>query len=117
MQAEIQDAAYSFQQAMEKGEQVVVGVNAFQVEEKIELERLKVDPAVELGQRQRLADLRAHRDATRANEMLVQLENAARSGDNLMPVLIACVENDVTLGEICRVLRGLWGEYQPASWL
>ncbi|HWQ84731.1 MAG TPA: methylmalonyl-CoA mutase family protein [Anaerolineales bacterium] len=117
MQAEIQDAAYRFQQAMEQGEQVVVGVNAFQVEEKIELERLKVDPAIELGQRQRLADLRFQRDAARANEMLAQLENTARSGDNLMPVFIACVENDVTLGEICRVLRGLWGEYQPASWL
>ncbi len=117
MQAEIQDAAYRFQQAMEKGEQVVVGVNAFQVEEKIELERLKVDPAIELGQRERLAALRARRDAARAQEMLVQLENTARGGDNLMPVFIACVENDVTLGEICRVLRGLWGEYQPASWL
>jgi methylmalonyl-CoA mutase N-terminal domain/subunit len=45
------------------------------------------------------------------------LEQAARSGENLMPVFIACVENDLTLGEICRVLRGLWGEYQSPTWL
>ena len=56
MQDEIQDAAYSYQQAVERGEQIVVGVNAFQVDEKIELERLKVDPAIELAQRQRLAE-------------------------------------------------------------
>jgi methylmalonyl-CoA mutase N-terminal domain/subunit len=102
---------------MEKGEQIVVGVNAFQVEEKVELERLKVDPAIELAQRERLAALRARRDMGRVNEMLAVLEAAARGNENLMPVFVACVENEVTLGEICRVLRGLWGEYQPASWL
>jgi methylmalonyl-CoA mutase N-terminal domain/subunit len=117
IQNEIQQAAYAFQQAIERGEEIVVGVNAFQVEEQIELERLKVDPAVELGQRQRLAELRLRRDAAHASELLARLEGAARSSENMMPLLIECVENDLTLGEICRVLREAWGEYQPPAWL
>ncbi len=117
IQDEIQNAAYEYQRAVEKGEEIVVGVNAFQVDEQIELERLKVDPTIELGQRERLAVLRARRDNARASELLAALESAARGSDNLMPVMIACVEGDVTLGEICNVLRRLWGEYQPPAWL
>jgi len=117
IQDEIQNAAYEYQRAVEKGEEIVVGVNAFQVDEQIELERLKVDPTIELGQRERLAALRARRDNARASELLAALESAARGSDNLMPVMIACVEGDVTLGEICNVLRRLWGEYQPPAWL
>ena len=79
IQNEIQQAAYAFQQAVERGEEVVVGVNAFQVEEQVELERLKVDPAVEQRQRQRLAELRDRRDASRAGELLGRLESAARA--------------------------------------
>jgi methylmalonyl-CoA mutase N-terminal domain/subunit len=117
IQNEIQQAAYAFQKAVERGEEVVVGVNAFQVEEQVELERLKVDPSVELGQRQRLAELRDRRDASRAGELLGRLESAALGSENLMPLLVECVENDLTLGEICRVLRKTWGEYQPPAWL
>jgi methylmalonyl-CoA mutase, N-terminal domain len=117
IQDEIQNAAYAFQQALERNEETVVGVNAFQVDEQVELERLKVDPAIEQDQRLRLSELRARRNAPRAAELLAQLESAARTGDNLMPVMIACVENDLTLGEICGVLRGLWGEYQPPAWI
>ncbi len=117
VQDEIQNAAYAFQQALERKEETVVGVNAFQVEEQVELERLKVDPSIEQAQRARLSALRLHRDAQRASELLAQLETAARGSDNLMPVMIACVENDLTLGEICGVLRGLWGEYQPPAWI
>jgi methylmalonyl-CoA mutase N-terminal domain/subunit len=117
IQAEIQNAAYEFQQAVERKESVVVGVNAFQVEESIELERLKVDPAIELAQRARLAALRQRRDAARASELLSQLESAAHGPHNLMPLLITCVENDLTLGEICGVLRRQWGEYDAPSTL
>lgn len=117
IQGEIQDAAYHFQQAMERGEEIVVGVNAFQVEEKMELERLKVDPSIETQQRTRLSALRARRQAGRVSELLTQLEQAARGTDNLMPYFVACVENDITLGEICGLLRRLWGEYQPPAWL
>jgi methylmalonyl-CoA mutase N-terminal domain/subunit len=117
IQAEIQDAAYRFQQAVERGEETVVGVNAFQVDEQVELERLKVDPAIEQSQRSRLSALRARRDANRVSELLARLETTARSSENLMPLLIECVENDITLGEICRVLRGVWGEYEPPAWV
>ncbi len=94
-----------------------MGVNAFQVEEKLELERLKVDPAIEAGQRARLASLRQRRDNHRVSELLAQLESAARGSENLMPLFIECVENDVTLGEICDVLRRPGGEYQPPAWV
>jgi methylmalonyl-CoA mutase N-terminal domain/subunit len=113
IQNEIQNAAYQTQMAIERGEQIVVGVNRFQIDEKLELERLKVDPAIEMAQRQRLAELRARRDNLRVQELLAQLETAARGEAALMPLFIECVENDITLGEICNTLRRVWGEYQP----
>ncbi|MEN4100924.1 MAG: methylmalonyl-CoA mutase family protein [Anaerolineaceae bacterium] len=117
MQREIQQAAYQVQLAIEKGEQVVVGVNAFQAKEELELESLSVDPAIEHNQRLRLAALRTGRDRQKVYELLGQLETAAQGKKNLMPLLIACVENDITLGEICGTLRRVWGEYQPPAWL
>ncbi|HSV86318.1 MAG TPA: methylmalonyl-CoA mutase family protein, partial [Levilinea sp.] len=117
MQREIQEAAYQAQLAIEKGEQVVVGVNAFQVREELALESLSVDPAIEQNQRLRLATLRIERDGQKVNELLGHLDTAAQGKENLMPLLIACVENDITLGEICATLRRVWGEYQPPAWL
>ncbi len=111
MQAEIQEAAYRAQQAIESGEQIVVGVNAFQVEEQVALERLKVDPRIEIEQKARLQALRQRRDSQRVAALLTHLENSARGSENLMPIFIECVENGVTLGEICAVLRQTWGEY------
>jgi methylmalonyl-CoA mutase, N-terminal domain len=116
MQNEIQEAAYRYQKAIEKDEQVVVGVNKFQVHESLELERVMVNPAIEQAGRKCLADLRARRDANRVAELLNHLEQTARGKENLMPVLVECVENWVTLGEICNVLRGIWGEYQSPAW-
>ena len=112
MQNEIQNAAYEAQRAIERGEQIVVGVNQYQVQEQVTLERLKVDPAIEAAARTRLEQLRARRDATRAAELMGRVEQAARGQTNLMPLFIECVEQDVTLGEICGVLRGVWGEYE-----
>ena len=117
MQGEIQDAAYRYQREVESGEQVVVGVNAYQVEEKLELERLTVDPSIEQGARARLAELRATRDAARASELLTHLEAAAKGSENLMPILVECMEGDITLGEACGVLRKVWGEYNPPAWI
>lgn len=117
MQNEIQEASYRYQKGVEKGEQVVVGVNAFQVDEKLELERLSVDPAIELNQRSRLAELRARRDSIKVSESMTRLEKAASTAENLMPILIECVENQVTLGEICGVLRKVWGEYESPAWV
>jgi methylmalonyl-CoA mutase, N-terminal domain len=111
MQNEIQNAAYATQQAIERGEQIVVGVNQFQVDEQVTLERLQVDPAIEAAARRRLADLRAKRDAAKVSGLLGHLESAARGTQSLMALFIECVEAEVTLGEICNTLRGVWGEY------
>jgi methylmalonyl-CoA mutase N-terminal domain/subunit len=111
MQNEIQNAAYSAQQAIEKGEQVIVGVNQFKVNEGLTLERLKVDPAIEIGQRVRLKELRENRDQRVVDQLLEKLKVAATGTENLMPLFIECVENDITLGEICNTLRVVWGEY------
>jgi methylmalonyl-CoA mutase N-terminal domain/subunit len=111
MQNEIQNAAYAAQQAIERGEQVIVGVNQFRVQEDLTLERLKVDPAIELGQKAKLGELRETRDQRRVEELLEKLKAAAAGTDNLMPLFIECVENDITLGEICNTLRVMWGEY------
>jgi methylmalonyl-CoA mutase, N-terminal domain len=111
MQNEIQNAAYAAQQAIERGEQVIVGVNQFKVQEELTLERLKVDPAIELGQKAKLRELRETRDQKLVDELLEKLKNAASGTENLMPLFIECVENDITLGEICNTLRVIWGEY------
>ena len=111
IQNEIQDAAYAAQKQIESGEQIVVGVNQFQIDEKIELERQVIDPAIEKAAHQRLADLRANRDNAKINELQEQLSHAARGRSNLMPLFIECVEHSMTLGEICNTLRGVWGEY------
>jgi len=116
IQQEIHEAAYCYQQAVESGEQIIVGVNAFQMEEdQPELEALKVDPAIEEEQRRRLAELRSRRDNQKVSELLTRIEQAARDPHaELMPLFIEAVEHHVTLGEICRVLREVWGEYHPA---
>jgi methylmalonyl-CoA mutase N-terminal domain/subunit len=115
MQAEIAEAAYEAQRAVERGEEVIVGVNKFSEEaEEVELEQLKVDPVIEEQQRRQLATLRERRDAAAVSAALTSIERAARTpGAPLMPLFIEGVEADCTLGEICGVLRGVWGEYQP----
>jgi methylmalonyl-CoA mutase N-terminal domain/subunit len=111
MQSEIQEAAYANLQAIERKEQVVVGLNEFQTEEQITLERLRVDPAIEAGQRAKLKKLRERREQRVVSELLGRLKTAANGKENLMPLFIECVENDATLGEICNTLRSVWGEY------
>ena len=110
---EIQEAAYIFQRQLETGEEVVVGVNKFAEQEEPHMELQRIDPAIEANQRARLAALRANRDNERASALSDQLAAAAHGRDNLMPLLITCVEEDVTLGEICHTLRAAWGEYRP----
>jgi len=115
MQAEIAEAAYEAQRAVEKRESVIVGVNEFQEEvESDDLERLEVDPSIEAGQREHLAQLREARDNVRVSAMLDRIrEGAQTEGTPMMPLFIEAVEADCTLGEICGVLRDVWGEYQP----
>lgn len=117
IQNQIHESSYEFQKALEEHREIVVGVNEFQIEENIELERLKVDPATEANQKVRLNQMRAQRDAQRVSELLSQLEAASQTDENLIPLFIECVENEITLGEICNTLRNVWGEYSSPSWL
>jgi methylmalonyl-CoA mutase, N-terminal domain len=114
VQREIQDAAYAYQRAMEKGEQVVVGVNRFQIEEDSGVPLLRVDPAIEQAQVERVRALRERRDAEAAEIALVRLEESARGTENILPHILACVEAYVTVGEISHRLRRVWGEYREA---
>jgi len=116
IQREIQESAYQAQQSIERGDTIVVGVNAFDTQDTPHLELLKVDPAIEHTQQQRLADLRRRRDEAAVQAILARLEETAAGEGNLMPLLIEAVEGDVTLGEICNRLRQVWGEYRaPAT--
>jgi methylmalonyl-CoA mutase N-terminal domain/subunit len=110
---EIQEAAYRYQRAVEAGEELVIGVNEYVEEEEPVVDFLKIDPAIEREQRERLAALRANRDNEQASALRSQLEDAARGTENLMPLIVECVENEVTLGEICHTLRSVFGEYYP----
>ena len=89
----------------------MVGVNQFQIDEKIELERQKIDPAIEEAAHQRLTNLRAKRDNGKIDQLKGRLVSAANGSENLMPLFIECVEHSMTLGEICNTLRRVWGEY------
>jgi methylmalonyl-CoA mutase N-terminal domain/subunit len=113
-QREIQESAYRMQKDIEAKRRVVVGVNEYVEEEPPISGLMRVDHSVGERQRARLAALRAERDSARVEQLLARLETAAGGTENLMPHLVECVESGVTLGEICRVLRGVWGEYQGA---
>jgi methylmalonyl-CoA mutase N-terminal domain/subunit len=116
IQGEIQEAAYQQQLALEGGQIYQVGVNIYPLEEDLPLELLSVDPALEKEQKKRLSQLRKQRDGSRVDRLLSDLQEAARSTENLMPLLIDCVEGEVTLGEITGALREVWGEYRPQGW-
>jgi methylmalonyl-CoA mutase N-terminal domain/subunit len=116
IQGEIQEAAYRQQLALEKGEAHQVGVNIYEMDEDLSLELLTVDPAQERAQLDRLAKLRGQRDGKNVAKLQEKLQSAAAGSDNLMPVLIECVEGDLTLGEITGTLRQVWGEFRPAGW-
>jgi methylmalonyl-CoA mutase N-terminal domain/subunit len=115
VQREIQDAAFAIQRALEQGEQVTVGVNRYVEDEEMSIELQMIDPAIEVTQRERLDRLRRQRDNDIVAQLRQNLAQAAQGSENLMPHFVNCVENEVTLGEICHTLRQVWGEYQPST--
>lgn len=115
VEQEIQDSAYSFQKAVESGDQVIVGVNKFQTDWITPSGLLKVDPAVREMQIKRLEKLRAERDSSAVATVLADLKRAAKGTDNVMPRILEAVKKRVTLGEICNVLREVFGEYTHSS--
>ncbi len=117
MESEIQESAYRFQKAVESGEQVIVGMNRFQSTggEKAPGTLLRVDPAVGAEQCRRLEKLRAERDSSGVQAALAELKKAAQGTDNLMYPILDAVKKRATLGEICDVLRAVFGEYTHGS--
>ena len=114
VQQEIQNAAYEYQQAVDRQEAVVVGVNRFEVEEEKAIPIQKIDPALEAKQIERVRALRARRDAGAWKAALQGVEEAARSGENLMPRILKAVEDYATVGETADAMRRVFGEYKEA---
>ncbi len=114
MQREIQEAAYRYQQEVEAKQRVVVGVNEFVSDEPPPGNLFQVDPTVGEALVERLAVLRRRRDAGAATRALEAVDRAARGRDNLLPHILAAVRAEVTLGEICDALRGVFGVHQPS---
>lgn len=114
IQKEIQDSAYHYQMSVEKSEIVVVGVNKFQIEEKAPQGLLRVDPSVGILQKEKLVKLRAERDNKKVEATLLRLSEASKGTENLMPYIIEAVGEYATLGEICGVMREVFGEYQQS---
>ncbi|MFH1350937.1 MAG: methylmalonyl-CoA mutase family protein [Pseudomonadota bacterium] len=117
IQREIQDSAYQYQREIEKEERVVVGLNRFQVEEAKPTNLLRVDPVVRISQIEKLKKLRSERDTEKVNEGLSKLKRVAEGNENLMFPILDAVKAYATLGEICDVLRGVFGEYQQSTTL
>jgi methylmalonyl-CoA mutase, N-terminal domain len=109
-QREIADASFRFQSEVEAGDRVFVGVNRYQLEEELLPEILAIDPAFESKQIERVQALRARRDSAAVERGLAALREAAgREGVNLMPVIVDCARDYVTMGEMCEALREVWG--------
>jgi methylmalonyl-CoA mutase N-terminal domain/subunit len=113
IQQVIQESSYRYQKELEKGERTLVGVNKYEIKEPPPKGLLKVDPRVREVQIRRLAELRATRDPKRANTSLQQLKEVAKGDGNLMGPILDSVRVYCTLGEICDMLRGVFGEYEP----
>ena len=114
VQQEIQNAAYEYQQQVDREESIVVGVNRFEVEEEKSIPIQRIDPALETNQVERLRALRSGRSVGPWQAALRSVEDAARSGTNLMPRILAAVEANATVGEISDTMRNVFGEYREA---
>lgn len=111
MQAQIEEAAYRYQQAVDRGEREVVGVNVFQQEESAPVEYAEPDPELEQAQRDRLTELRRVRDSRAVSQALERLEETCRTGDNIMYPLKAALGSYATIGEVSDTMRGVFGTY------
>jgi len=112
IQQEIGHSAYNYQKAVDAGEQVVVGVNQFTVDEKLSVQLLEIDESVERKQIEKLSKLRQERDNQKVRQALGEVRQVAQSSENIMPVLIEAVKTYAIVGEITDALRDVFGEYR-----
>ncbi|MHB8878825.1 MAG: acyl-CoA mutase large subunit family protein, partial [Myxococcaceae bacterium] len=114
-QKEIGESAYRYQREIEQGERIIVGVNAFKVENHAPIKLLKIDEAVASEQVERIKAVKAERDSKAVAAALAKIEAAARGTDNLMPPVLEAVKAYATLGEVCDVFRKVWGQYREGG--
>jgi methylmalonyl-CoA mutase N-terminal domain/subunit len=112
MQREIAEASYRYQSEVEQQQRVIVGVNRYQLEDEPQLEILRIDPALEPKQIERVQAVRARRNAAAAESTLAELKRAASGDTNLMEPIIGCSRAYVTMGEMCDALRDVWGTWR-----
>lgn len=113
---EIADSAYRFQQKLDSGERVFVGLNAFTEQAKgANIDILKIGPEYEVRQTERLKSLKARRDSEQVANTIDALKKAMRSGDNTFPLILDCVKAYATMGEICDAMREVWGAYRETA--
>jgi methylmalonyl-CoA mutase, N-terminal domain len=112
VQTEIQKSAYQYQQELERGERIVVGVNKFQQAETKHSDLLKIDEKVQIEQVKFLNQVRAQRNNDEVKTKLAALKTAAQGSENLMPVIIDAVKSYASVGEICNTMRDVFGEYK-----
>ena len=116
MQREIMESAYRYQKEVESKKQIVVGVNEFMAEEETPIKILRINPEIEKKLIKRLKEIKRQRNQARVKEALNNLRKAAENENvNLMPFIIQAVKEYATLGEICDLLREVFGEYKPPS--
>lgn len=115
MQREIVESAYRYQVEMERNEEIVVGVNEFALEEEAPIEILRIDPVIEKTQIERIDKTKRERNNEKVKSILSQLRHVAEHEENLMPVFLQAVSAYATLGEICDVLREVFGEYKAPT--
>jgi methylmalonyl-CoA mutase N-terminal domain/subunit len=112
-QREIAEASFRYQSEVEREQRVIVGVNRYQLEGEGEPDLLRVDPALERKQVDRVQSVRVRRDGARVEQRLAELSDAAARDDvNLMPAIIDAARDYVTLGEICDAFRRVWGVWR-----
>jgi len=114
VQQEIQKAAYEYQQAVDRHDAIVVGVNQFQMDDEKAVPIQRIDEALERKQVERLRALRAKRDPTPWRAAIKAVEDTARSAENVMPRILEAVEANATVGEISDAMRKVYGEYKEA---
>ena len=111
-QREIADASFRYQSEVEAKQRIIVGVNRYQQQEDTELELLRIDPALETQQIERVTALRARRDSAKVDETLAALRRGAEGDENLMPLIVDASRAYVTMGEMCDTLREVWGVWR-----
>jgi methylmalonyl-CoA mutase, N-terminal domain len=116
-QREIAEAAFHFQRQLEQGIKTVVGVNKYSIPEEIPIATLKIDPAIEERQIQRVRKVKRERNSVAVKEALARVSEACRSGENLMEPICEAVRRDATVGEVCDIFRVEFGVYTDPGWI